>query len=249
MQKLSFAGLAAAAVLMTGPAAHAGDVSATLSATYFQVLDGSDLDFNHDGSMPNVADGSVLGAHGMPEATSPFGVNDVFGADHEITWWDPALNSNVTKTGTGTITLPYSNSAMYPQNSTGSYGDGDGTAFETAIFTGIFSLTSAAAVEFQLGSDDDSFIYVDGKLFGQNPGIHAISDVDFTSPVLSAGPHTLEVFFSDRQNVGSEFDLNLLSDDVVITAPGVPEPASWALMIAGFGLAGAALRRRRTVAA
>ena len=30
---------------------------------------------------------------------------------------------------------------------------------------------------------------------------------------------------------------------------GVPEPASWALMIAGFGLAGAALRQRRTAAA
>ena len=30
---------------------------------------------------------------------------------------------------------------------------------------------------------------------------------------------------------------------------GVPEPASWALMIAGFGLAGAALRRRRSVVA
>ena len=30
---------------------------------------------------------------------------------------------------------------------------------------------------------------------------------------------------------------------------GVPEPASWALMISGFGLAGAALRRRRTVVA
>lgn len=29
----------------------------------------------------------------------------------------------------------------------------------------------------------------------------------------------------------------------------VPEPASWALMITGFGLAGAALRRRRSVAA
>ena len=28
---------------------------------------------------------------------------------------------------------------------------------------------------------------------------------------------------------------------------GVPEPASWALMIGGFGLAGAALRRRRSV--
>ncbi|MBS0361220.1 MAG: PEPxxWA-CTERM sorting domain-containing protein [Proteobacteria bacterium] len=31
--------------------------------------------------------------------------------------------------------------------------------------------------------------------------------------------------------------------------PGVPEPASWALMIAGFGLAGATLRRRRMLAA
>lgn len=30
---------------------------------------------------------------------------------------------------------------------------------------------------------------------------------------------------------------------------GVPEPASWALMIAGFGMAGAALRRRRAVIA
>ena len=28
------------------------------------------------------------------------------------------------------------------------------------------------------------------------------------------------------------------------TAPGVPEPASWAMMVAGIGLAGAALRRR-----
>jgi hypothetical protein len=29
---------------------------------------------------------------------------------------------------------------------------------------------------------------------------------------------------------------------------GVPEPASWALMIGGFGLAGASLRRRRAIA-
>ncbi len=31
--------------------------------------------------------------------------------------------------------------------------------------------------------------------------------------------------------------------------PGVPEPASWALLIAGFGLTGAVLRRRRALAA
>lgn len=31
--------------------------------------------------------------------------------------------------------------------------------------------------------------------------------------------------------------------------PGIPEPSAWALMIAGFGLAGAGLRRRRAAAA
>lgn len=37
-------------------------------------------------------------------------------------------------------------------------------------------------------------------------------------------------------------------DNVVLDAPvisGVPEPTTWAMMIAGFGLAGAAIRRRR----
>ncbi|HXA39806.1 MAG TPA: PEPxxWA-CTERM sorting domain-containing protein [Phenylobacterium sp.] len=34
-------------------------------------------------------------------------------------------------------------------------------------------------------------------------------------------------------------------DNVQLTTAGVPEPASWALMIGGFGLAGAMLRRRR----
>lgn len=45
-------------------------------------------------------------------------------------------------------------------------------------------------------------------------------------------------------------------DNVVLTydgvrdvVPGIPEPGTWALMIAGFGMAGAALRRRRTLTA
>jgi len=62
-------------------------------------------------------------------------------------------------------------------------------------------------------------------------------------------------------NVGSQFyTVNLASGGatlvgslgsgelVGLTARGVPEPASWALMIAGFGLAGTALRTRRRAA-
>ena len=46
---------------------------------------------------------------------------------------------------------------------------------------------------------------------------------------------------------GNDFTL----DDIAfgVTRPGVPEPATWALMLTGFGLAGVALRRRRLVAA
>jgi len=36
---------------------------------------------------------------------------------------------------------------------------------------------------------------------------------------------------------------------IVSKGGAVPEPAAWALMIAGFGLAGATLRRRRALAA
>jgi microcystin-dependent protein len=39
------------------------------------------------------------------------------------------------------------------------------------------------------------------------------------------------------------------SHSLADVSPGVPEPASWALMIGGFGLAGVALRRRRAAAA
>ncbi len=35
-------------------------------------------------------------------------------------------------------------------------------------------------------------------------------------------------------------------DDLIIGTSAVPEPQSWALMIGGFGIVGAALRRRRT---
>jgi len=40
-------------------------------------------------------------------------------------------------------------------------------------------------------------------------------------------------------------------DDVTFgsASPGVPEPATWALLLGGFGVAGAALRRRRGLAA
>ena len=235
--------VAAAATIttvMVAAAAHADPVTATLSATYYQVAGNSgDQDFNIFNT-PNVALGSTLGPDGLPVVTMPNpGINDV-GTGNQITWWSPTLNSNVQFTANGTITLPYS-STMYAPNSTGT---NDGTEFETAVFKGVFDLSSPSTVSFSLGSDDDTFIYVDGVLIGQNPGVHATTDVAFTSGTLGDGDHNIEVFYADRHQTGAELDLSLLSDGVTITA-GVPEPATWAMMLVGIGGLGAMLRRRK----
>ena len=34
-------------------------------------------------------------------------------------------------------------------------------------------------------------------------------------------------------------------DDVSVVAAGIPEPATWAMMLLGLGMAGVAIRRRR----
>jgi PEP-CTERM motif len=57
------------------------------------------------------------------------------------------------------------------------------------------------------------------------------------------------VKFYESPNVGNyESDNHTVGYFTEITGNGVPEPASWALLIAGFGLTGAAMRRRRVSA-
>ena len=65
---------------------------------------------------------------------------------------------------------------------------------------------------------------------------------DITSYVVT-GSNTLTFGEVDNQ-----LFLNVGVDNVSVTDGGVPEPATWAMMIAGFGLAGATLRRRTVTA-
>jgi hypothetical protein len=105
--KIASAAIIVSSALMTCSGAALADpspVTATLSATYFEVLGSPpDADFNVFNT-PNVADGSLLGPDGFPVVTPP-GINDV-GPSNQITWWSPAFNSNVKATGGGTISLP-----------------------------------------------------------------------------------------------------------------------------------------------
>jgi hypothetical protein len=98
---------------------------------------------------------------------------------------------------------------------------------------------------------DNGFAYTDipakleGLTFGQDvtlngKTLHTLylaNDNDFVPDV--AGPNRYFVFgFSDS-------DLPGLVAQTFTASAAVPEPANWALLIAGFGLTGAALRRRQ----
>lgn len=90
-----------------------------------------------------------------------------------------------------------------------------------------------------------------------------IAGVTLANYNVSSGPATTWLTFAGSTNIQSAgfynvsfvFDTNLYpSKDVVIDQvyiiagnppqPGVPEPATWAMLITGFGLVGATLRRR-----
>lgn len=71
---------------------------------------------------------------------------------------------------------------------------------------------------------------------------------DFTpknKPQFKAGAASLTFSFTQTGGSGSAVSGSFTLASPPAPAPGVPEPASWAMMIGGFALTGAAVRRRR----
>lgn len=96
----------------------------------------------------------------------------------------------------------------------------------------------------QLGSDS-------GACFsGRGNGCGFTGWILATYTIETAGDYRLA--FGVTNSVDTDFDSGLAYAGVFVdgnAVDGIPEPTSWAMLIAGFGLVGASARRRRSVAA
>lgn len=99
---------------------------------------------------------------------------------------------------------------------------------------------------YYLNPDIGSSAGVDSTQLSGHVTSPANAPTDFSQPFV--GPLNGGVANLTRQGYGVVYSyaLDFTGGSAV---GGVPEPGAWALMIGGFGLAGAALRRRRTSAA
>lgn len=240
-------GIVAVAASALAPAiAHAQ--LGTMTYQYFSVTNNTTLnpDFNRgiDGSIVSGLVNTNLSAGGLPTVSAygasysgPSGPITQVNGGGELQWWTPS--ANITADGSGSIAVPFSgiSSGFFPSGETG-----NSNFFRTAMFTGALDLSGPASYDFNLGSDDDAWLFIDGMLVGDNGGIKSGSPTVFNTGSLSAGNHTVDLFFADRHV--TESGITFAPEFTVTTTP---EPASMSLVATGLiGVFGMARRRRKS---
>ncbi len=111
----------------------------------------------------------------------------------------------------------------------------------TAPTSGSYILTYTAAI----ADDSPSGVF----LFGlQNNVVVNLAQLNGANPFFT-GSGCCFLAAGQQIGIGIDYDGSYFNDsigvNVTFVGGAVPEPANWALLIAGFGLTGAAMRRRR----
>jgi len=187
---------------------------------------------------------SQSGAPGFPYGSSSSTPNvNVLGSTGEITYWSPSLNPYVTQTLSTTTSLPFNvPSNFFPPNGAGS-NDGPPNGYQAAVLSGTINAPTTETLNFSIGSDDMAFAYIDGQVVCSDGGVHGSSSVPCTTPTVSAGSHSFDLFFVDinQSQAGLTFSINstgVTTSPPPATAPEIdPASAASALILLLGGLA------------
>lgn len=113
-----------------------------------------------------------------------------------------------------------------------------------------FSVDRASHINLDWVNADNIFLNGPGGLLFSLPSFAGDGSGSFN--LATPGVYGLVLYGSNhttaRQDGIGTLDATVGTQVTFAIAGGVPEPATWALMIAGFGATGAALRRRRAAA-
>lgn len=101
-------------------------------------------------------------------------------------------------------------------------------------------ILSASASPFDTGAGVVKSMYVLGDTGIDNPNPYQKFSFDLTSVLASGGSFQLRF-----AGVANQAALQIGVDDVALSVTAVPEPETYALMLAGLGLVGAIARRRK----
>jgi len=181
--------------------------------------------------------------------TGPVLVLSAFPACYTLTAGPVSLPGGITYSSDG-------NSAIGKGGSSCFYGINDNGESKERLIIGTDSPTATVTLSFatpvsQFGGGFN-YSLINGLPGGANPVISAfdvsnnlIASYDLFSLAPISTPGGLDEFRFRGIDGGGTGIASFTFSGAFIVIAGVPEPASWALLITGFGLVGAAMRRRR----
>jgi hypothetical protein len=182
---------------------------------------------------------SQLGPNGLPvlstAGVSLFGSSaDMNATTHELLWWSPGLDPYVSKDSIPVQVDSMPMSFGYPNQWDVTGQTSDTSFYRSVHWQGTFNMASAGQISLNIGVDDDAWLFIDGTMIMEDHYGYSAS----ANPTMSAGTHSIDIFFDDRFPVNDSFQFT----SSVALSP-VPEPGAITLFAAGA--VGLAFARRR----